>query len=126
MTYTHWLNDAGEPDQSGQRWHDSVGLEGNLPSLWTQLRPLINGALPSRAVITGEGRTDIRQLPEVAIPELVVNALVHRSYADPDLNKPVDVGLYPDRLQVHNPGGLYQLPLDDQGLRTDTRPGTRA
>lgn len=116
VLFTQWYNDAGEPDEGGNRWHNSASLEGNLPSIWLQLRPLINAGLPSRAVVTGEGRHDVPQLPEVAVRELVVNALVHRSYAETDLSKPIDVGLYPDRLQVDNPGGLYQLNLDEQGI----------
>lgn len=59
----------------------------------------------SQRVVIGDGiRTETRPLfPPDAVREMVVNALCHRDYRAPG---PVQVRLYPDRLEIVNPGEL--------------------
>jgi predicted HTH transcriptional regulator len=57
------------------------------------------------AKIEGLYREDIYELPENCIRELIVNAVVHRSYLDPGN---IQVALYDDRLEVTSPGMLMQ------------------
>jgi len=42
--------------------------------------------------------------PEWAIRELLMNAIMHRDYAS---NSPVKFYVFEDRIEIHNPGGLY-------------------
>ena len=56
-------------------------------------------------VAEGMFRTTIPNYDRVVIRELVVNALVHRPYT---MRGDIYLNLYPDRLEIHNPG---QLPL---------------
>lgn len=51
-----------------------------------------------------DGAGDGRGYPIRVIQEAVVNAVVHRDYADPS---PVVVRVFPDRIEFENPGTLY-------------------
>lgn len=49
-------------------------------------------------------RRDVWSIPEEAIREVIVNALVHASYAE--RSTPIRTGFYDDRIQVDSPGLL--------------------
>lgn len=55
----------------------------------------------------GVYREDVYEIPPDAIRELIVNAVVHRSYVDGEAS-PITVALYDDRLEVTSPGGLVR------------------
>lgn len=57
------------------------------------------------ANIKGLARHDVFELPEEAIREALVNAVVHRNYID---NSAIQVALYDDRLEITSPGGLIR------------------
>jgi ATP-dependent DNA helicase RecG len=46
----------------------------------------------------------ILDYPEIAVRELLVNAIVHRDY---ESNTPVRFYWFADRIEIQNPGGLY-------------------
>jgi ATP-dependent DNA helicase RecG len=52
--------------------------------------------------------------PETALREVIVNALVHRDLSPAARGTPVQINLFPDRLVVTNPGGLYGPVTIDQ------------
>ena len=52
----------------------------------------------------GVFRQDDYELPPDELRELVINAFIHRSYAEPDT--PVFVAVYDTRLEIVSPGGL--------------------
>ena len=56
------------------------------------------------AKINGIYRSDVYELPNSAIREMIANAVVHRSYLDKSC---VQVCIFDDRLEVLSPGGLY-------------------
>lgn len=60
-----------------------------------------------KAVISYEGiqRIETYPVPEEALREAVLNAIVHRDYAIP---VHIQIRVYPDRLQIWNPGELYE------------------
>ena len=66
-------------------------------SLPTQSYPVAASTLRERS------ETDY---PPVAIRELLLNAIMHRSY---ESNSPVHFYWYDDRIEIQNPGGLYGM-----------------
>ncbi|MCY4222672.1 MAG: hypothetical protein OXD35_13635, partial [Thiotrichales bacterium] len=66
-------------------------------SLPTQSHPVAESVLRERT------ETDY---PPVAIRELLLNAIMHRSY---ESNAPVRFYWYDDRIEIQNPGGLYGM-----------------
>ncbi|MBN2365535.1 MAG: putative DNA binding domain-containing protein, partial [Calditrichaeota bacterium] len=57
-----------------------------------------------RAEIKGLLRKDIPEVPEVALRESIVNAVLHRDYSIQGAR--VMVEIYDDRIEISNPGGL--------------------
>ena len=55
------------------------------------------------AAIVGIYRQDIYEIPPDAIRELIINAMVHRSYLD---HGTIQVAVYDDRLEITSPGKL--------------------
>ena len=79
-------------------------------SLPTQSYPVATSALRERT------ETDY---PPVAIRELLLNAIMHRSY---ESNAPVHFYWYDDRIEIQNPGGLYGMASPENFPRqTDYR-----
>ncbi len=56
-----------------------------------------------RTTFKGVHRLDIYEIPPFAIRELIVNAVVHRSYVD---RGNIQIALYDDRLEIFSPGKL--------------------
>lgn len=79
-------------------------------SISTQSYPVAESALRERT------RTDY---PLVAIRELLLNSIMHRSY---ESNAPVRFYWYDDRIEIQNPGGLYGMASPENFPRqTDYR-----
>jgi ATP-dependent DNA helicase RecG len=80
-------------DQIGGKGY-AVGFEG--------LVAYINSQLPSNEVIGHALRADVRMYPELAIRELVANALIHQDIED--TGSFVMIEIYVDRIEISNPG----------------------
>jgi ATP-dependent DNA helicase RecG len=79
-------------------------------SLPAQPRPVAESALRERTAI---------DYPPVAIRELLLNAIMHRSY---ESNAPVRFSWYDDRIEIQSPGGLYGMASPENFPRqTDYR-----
>ena len=64
------------------------------------------------ARITGVRREDIPEYPEIALREVLVNAIAHADYSLTGMR--IRVAIYADRLEVENPGMLpFGMTLDD-------------
>ena len=71
----------------------AVGFEGLID--W------VNSQLPANEVIGRALRKEIRMYPEVAIRELVANALIHQDFDEKGFPM---IEIYSDRVEVSNPG----------------------
>lgn len=86
-------------DKPGTKGY-AVGFEGLLE--------FINGQTPTNEVIQHALRKEKKMFPEIAIRELVANALIHQ-----DLNEsgPIMIEIYSDRMEITNPGRPF-IPTD--------------
>lgn len=74
--------------------------------LWEQIEEAFQFVLRNihlGATIVGIYRQDIYEIPPDAIRELIVNAMVHRSYLDHGM---IQVAVYDNRLEIISPGKL--------------------
>lgn len=74
--------------------------------LWEQIEEAFQFVLRNihlGATIVGIYRRDIYEIPPDAIRELIVNAMVHRSYLDHGM---IQVAVYDNRLEITSPGKL--------------------
>jgi ATP-dependent DNA helicase RecG len=83
-------------------YHDQI--EGDL---FTQSQRTVEVLLAKylKAVISYEGlqRVETLPVPEAALREALLNALIHRDYA---VGAPIQIRVYDDRLHIWNPGEL--------------------
>jgi ATP-dependent DNA helicase RecG len=82
-------------EQIGKRGY-AVGFEGLID--W------INGQLPANEEIGRALRSESRMYPEIAIRELVANALIHQDFSEKGFPM---IEIFSDRIEISNPG----LPL---------------
>jgi len=82
-------------EQIGIRGY-AVGFKGLID--WA------NSQLPANEVIGKALRRDVRMYPEIAIRELIANALIHQDFEEKGFPM---VEIYTDRIEISNPG----LPL---------------
>jgi ATP-dependent DNA helicase RecG len=97
----------GEPGPRGERFLDNRRFDGPIPRL---LRPLLDALerhMARRAVVRGAFREDEWEYPEAAVREALVNAVAHRDLSGAARGTPVQVQMFPDRLTILNPGGLF-------------------
>jgi ATP-dependent DNA helicase RecG len=91
--------------ESDLRYHDEIAGD-----LFTQVGKTMELLLTKylKAVISYEGiqRIESFPMPEPALREALLNAIVHRDYAVP---APIQIRVYEDRLSIWNPG---ELPED--------------
>lgn len=79
----------------------SGDLLGILRELDTRVKINISAALQP---ITALREKVLHDFPEVAVRELLLNAIMHRDYQS---NTPIRFYWFEDRIEVQNPGGLY-------------------
>lgn len=104
------------PDQSPERFLDNVTIRGSIPAMIAETVASVRRNLAARATVTGEGRADRLDFSLEAVREAVANALIHRDYSGITEGTQVQVELYPDRLVVRSPGGLYgPIALEELG-----------
>ena len=88
----------------GSRWRVNKELMGTLPEIIDQAEQLLLERVATRGHIETFRRRDEPEYPRFALREVVVNAIAHRDYTL--RGSRIQIRLYPDRLEVHTPGGL--------------------
>ncbi len=86
-------------DKPGTKGY-AVGFQG--------LVEFINDVLPSNEVIGQALRREEKMFPEIAVRELVANALIHQDFAETGTSMVVEI--YEDRMEISNPGKPFISP----------------
>ncbi|WP_433371624.1 ATP-binding protein [Streptosporangium sp. CA-115845] len=120
ISFVHYPLSSGDALAGGTRFLDDLTVEGPVPVMVRDALAAIRRNMSRRAVITGMGREDIWEYPETALREAVVNALVHRDLSSAARGTQIQIEMYPDRLTIRSPGGLFgPVTLDslaDEGI----------
>jgi ATP-dependent DNA helicase RecG len=98
-------------DQQGIKGY-AVGFEGLIDFITSQL--------PANEVVGQALRSDVRMYPELAVRELVANALIHQDVEE--FGSFVMVEIYLDRIEISNPGKPLIPPdrfIDEYKTRND-------
>ncbi|MBR3487880.1 MAG: putative DNA binding domain-containing protein [Bacteroidales bacterium] len=93
----------GTEISSNQYRSKPFDLEGTIPELFNQSLEWVKSHL--RSVQDGQGFNSIGKLEisEIALVEIIQNALVHRDYFK---NSPIRIMIFDDRLEIVSPGKL--------------------
>lgn len=86
-------------DKTGNKGY-AVGFQG--------LVEFINGLVASNEIIEQALRREVKMFPEIAVRELVANALIHQDFSESGAS--VMIELYEDRMEISNPGIPYISP----------------
>lgn len=100
-------SDKDEKALWDKRYVDSENLDGPIPTMLMDALRAVSRNIKHGAIVKGVLREDVPDYPMVAVREAVANALMHRDYSKDVQCNPVRVELYPDRLEIVNPGGLF-------------------
>jgi ATP-dependent DNA helicase RecG len=112
----------GDASTGGHRFVDSENIDGPIPVMLVAALRAVSRNIRHGALIKGALREDVPEYPLDAIREAVANALMHRDYSLDAQGAPVRVELYPDRLEIINPGGLFgPLTVDELGKKGSTQ-----
>jgi ATP-dependent DNA helicase RecG len=91
----------------------TIDISAPLPVTVSRVVELLKNHLVEEEEVTGVIRRPSRwSIPERAVREVLLNALIHRMYA---ISSAVKVALFPDRLEVFSPGN-FPGPIDLEQL----------
>ena len=115
VTFTHFpANRGGEVGPRGERTLDDKRIEGPLPAMVTEAIQVIKRSMQKRGIVQGLYRDDLWEYPELVLREALINALGHRDLAPAGRGAQVQIHMYPDRLEIISPGGLFGPIMPDQ------------
>jgi ATP-dependent DNA helicase RecG len=116
VTFVHYPTVSGEATPSGVRFLDNVSIDGPIPLMAQEAMAAVQRNMTRRSLVAAGGRRDIWEYPPEALREAIVNALVHRDLSPGSRGTQVQIEMYPDRLRIHNPGGLFgSIDIDHLG-----------
>ena len=81
---------------------------GNLFSQVEDAMDFLTNRLNRSFVIEGRKRREALEVPELALREAVINAVVHRDY---NIRGPIKLAIFEDRVEVFSPG-IFPGPMD--------------
>jgi len=105
-------------DASDLKYHEVV--EGNIVQLMQEVQVQLNYKFLTRPVVfEGFQRVEKNQYPIQALREMLLNALVHRTY----MGATIQMRVFDDKLSIWNEGGLpFGLSLEDLKSDHNSRP----
>ncbi|NLG69564.1 MAG: winged helix-turn-helix transcriptional regulator [Firmicutes bacterium] len=123
ITFVRYPTDrGGEPGPAGERFLDNAKITGPIPEMVREVLQVLKRNMRRREIVRGLFREDVWEYPEDVLREAIVNSLGHRDYSPMARGSHVQVQMFPTRLTVLNPGGLFgPVTVDELG-----RPGIQA
>ena len=108
--------EKGELGSGGMRFADAVNIDGPIPAMVVDTVRAVYRNIGHGVLVEGPLRESVPDYPLAAIREAVANALMHRDYSADAQGTPVSIDLFPDRMEINNPGGLFgALTVDGLG-----------
>jgi ATP-dependent DNA helicase RecG len=83
---------------------DRKEYSGDLFTQLEQMEGFVKNHISLRGEIKGLQRTDTYELPEAALREALINAVIHRDYTNQ--GRDIKVGVYDDIVNIVSPGGF--------------------
>ena len=97
-----------------ERLLDNIKIEGPIPSMVPEIIAAIKRNLSKQVHIKGLFREDVLEYPDIFLREAVANALIHRDYSPLSRGTAVQIKIFPDRIEIQNPGGLFGPVTEDR------------
>ena len=113
-----------EENSAGERFIVNKRLDGTISQMLETALAFVQQNMATSTVIDEHGqRKDVSEYPVKALREIILNALIHRDYSIHTENDPIRIEMYPNRIEISNPGGLYgRLTIDELGkTKADVR-----
>ena len=86
---------------------DKIGTKGYAVG-FQGIVEFINGLISSNEVIEQSLRQEVKMFPEIAVRELVANALIHQDFNESGAS--IMIEIYEDRMEISNPGKPFISP----------------
>ncbi|OHV45141.1 hypothetical protein BCD48_23510 [Pseudofrankia sp. BMG5.36] len=108
ITLVEYPTVDGADITTGTRFLENRAFDGPVPLQVRETLVQLTRTMRRGTVIApGGGASTAYDYPIEALREAVVNAVVHRDLGPYSLGTQVQVEVYPDRITVRNPGGLF-------------------
>lgn len=102
----HPANEKSAPGEA-VRFIDRVPCDGPLAEAIDQAVSATARNLRTYSTVEGTVRVDRLEIPREVLREAIANAAVHREYHEMFQGQPITVDVYPNRVVITNPGGLW-------------------
>jgi ATP-dependent DNA helicase RecG len=104
-------------DHNKVEFIDRKQVRTDLLTQYDEAMMFLEKHLNRRAKIVGTERIDTYEVPIEAVRETVANAIIHRDYSVQGTDLTIE--LYPDTLEISNPGGLVKgLTIKELGKKS--------
>ncbi len=99
---------------------DRQEYSGDINSNYEKSFNFVQSKLNTEYIIKGGPRQEVLELPEDALREAILNAIVHRDYFIKGAN--IQINIYSNRIEIISPGGLVKgMTVKDLGKKSLTR-----
>jgi len=115
ITVVRYSGTVKEGSRDGAQIVENQKIEGTIPEILEGALDAIRRNMQRRTLKTGLLSEEIMEYPELAIREILVNAVGHRDYGPGALGSQVQVKMFSDGLVVQSPGGLFG-PVTEETL----------
>ena len=100
-------------DMGGMEYRDSKDIVGTIPRMFEAGMAFLNANLHSLQAGQSFNSVGKLEISEVALKEILQNALVHRDYL---LQAPIRIMIFDNRVEIISPGGL-PIGVDVEAIR---------